>query len=62
MKKWGLTLLFIGIFSFILPFLGLQFQVMNIFGGRKEVSLLFIGAGVIRYLASLSKCCCTQIR
>ena len=55
MKRWGLTLLFIGIFSFILPFLGLQFQVMNIFGGRKEVSLLFIGAGVIRYLASLSK-------
>ena len=55
MKKWGLTLLFIGIFSFILPLLGLQFRILNIFGGRQEGSFIFIGAGVILYLASLRK-------
>jgi len=54
-KKWGLTLLFIGIFSFILPLLGLQFRILNILGGRQEGSFIFIGAGVILYLASLRK-------
>jgi RNA polymerase subunit RPABC4/transcription elongation factor Spt4 len=55
MRKWGLTLLFIGTVSFVLPLIGLQLRIMNIFGGRKEVSLLLIGAGAILFLASLAK-------
>ena len=55
MRKWGLTLLVIGIASLILPLLGLQLRIFNLFGGRKEVSLVAIGIGAVLYLASRSR-------
>ena len=52
MRKWGLALLVIGISSLILPLLGLQLRIMNLFSGGKEVSLLLIGIGAVLYLVS----------
>lgn len=32
MKKWGIILLVFGVGSFILPFFGLQFRLLSLFG------------------------------
>jgi hypothetical protein len=29
MKQWGVTLIFIGLGSFVLPMIGLQFRLLN---------------------------------
>ena len=41
-RGWGITLLILGIGSFILPLLGLQFRLLNLFGDATPV----LGAGL----------------
>jgi hypothetical protein len=42
MRGWGITLLILGIGSFILPLMGLQFRLLNLFGEATP----FLGAGL----------------
>jgi membrane protease subunit (stomatin/prohibitin family) len=52
MKQWGLYLIVIGLVSFILPFLGLQFSLISIFGEENQtlVALAMMGLGAIMYV------------
>jgi len=51
MKKWGSTLLVIGLLSFVLPIFGIQFRIINIFGDAQPiVSLFAAGLGLILIL------------
>jgi hypothetical protein len=48
MIQWGVILLFLGIGSFILPLIGMQFRLLNIFGDDPAASaIVFIIAGAI---------------
>lgn len=50
MKSWAVRFLITGISSFILPRFGLQFKLVQIFGGTGNVSLIFIAVGAILLL------------
>ena len=45
MKTWGATLIVVGLGSFILPMIGLQFRLLNLFGGSPVAGLIVAGAG-----------------
>ena len=46
LKRWGATLLFIGVASFLLPQIGLQFRVINLLAnGQPTVGLLLLALG-----------------
>jgi hypothetical protein len=48
MIRWGVILLFLGIGSFILPLIGMQFRLINIFGDDPATSaIVFIIAGAV---------------
>ena len=50
MKRWGVLLIVIGIGSFILPAIGMQFRLINLAGGDPSTSgVLFIAAGAVLY-------------
>ena len=50
MKRWGALLIVIGIGSFILPAIGMQFQLINAFGGDSSSSgVLFIIVGAVLF-------------
>jgi hypothetical protein len=56
MKKWGLSLLLLGLLSSILPILGFQFHIFNIFGeGQAAVALLLIGIGIVLFFVGKFK-------
>jgi DNA-directed RNA polymerase subunit RPC12/RpoP len=56
MKKWGLSLLLLGLLSFILPIFGFQFRIFNIFeGGHEKFALLLAGIGIILIFIGLIK-------
>ena len=55
MKKWGLYLFLIGIFAFILVFLGFQFQIDNIFGDPALVIIGIVALVFILFLVGLFK-------
>jgi len=52
MKQWGLYLIVIGLGSFVLPLLGLQFGLINIFGEENQTlaALGITGLGAILYV------------
>lgn len=37
LKRWGVTLLVLGVGSFILPLLGMQFRILNVFGDAQPI-------------------------
>ena len=43
MRKFGSTMLILGVGSFILPMIGLQFKILNLFGDKVP----FISIGLI---------------
>jgi hypothetical protein len=45
MKEWGVTLIFIGLGSFLLPMIGLQFRLLNLFGGSPAAGMFVAAAG-----------------
>lgn len=50
MRRFGITLLILGIGSFILPLFGRQFRLLSLFGGATPVVaviLAILGAGLI---------------
>ena len=50
MRGWGITLLILGIGSFILPLIGLQFRLLNLFGAATSIIgavLALIGAVLV---------------
>jgi len=51
MKNWGLTLIVIGLGSFILPIVGIQFSLISLFGEENQtlVGLGIAGLGAILY-------------
>ena len=51
MKGWGTLLVLLGVGSFILPAFGMQFRLINVFGGDPSSSgILFIIVGAVLYL------------
>ncbi len=48
MRGWGVTLIVIGLGSYVLPLLGLQFRLINLFG--EGSGLIFAGFGVILFV------------
>jgi hypothetical protein len=52
MKGWGTTFVILGIGSFILPRMGMQFSLISIFGEGNEaiVGVAFIAVGAIMHL------------
>lgn len=51
MKGWGTLLVLLGVGSFILPAFGMQFRLINAFGGDPSSSgILFIIVGGVLYL------------
>lgn len=48
MKKFGATLVLLGIGSFILPVFGLQFKILNLFGSMQWlISIAAIVVGIL---------------
>ncbi|MBT6773879.1 hypothetical protein HOA91_00770 [Candidatus Woesearchaeota archaeon] len=46
-KSNGVMLIFLGVGSFVLPFFGLQFKILTLFGGFQWViSLILAGLGL----------------
>jgi hypothetical protein len=45
MKQWGATLIFIGLGSFVLPMIGLQFRLLNLFGGSPAAGMFVAAVG-----------------
>jgi len=45
MKQWGVTLIFIGLGSFVLPMIGLQFRLLNLFGGSPAAGMFVAAVG-----------------
>ena len=45
MRSWGITLIILGIGSYILPMMGRQFILVSIFGDSPLVGVGFIGVG-----------------
>jgi hypothetical protein len=53
MRKWGLSLLVLGAFSFILPMFGMQFRLLALFGGAQPiVAVIFMIVGVLMFMMS----------
>ena len=51
MKRWGLLLIVIGLGSFILPRIGMQFRLINLTGGDpRESGVLFIIVGAVLFV------------
>ena len=52
MKGWGITFLLLGIGSFVLPMMNLQFSLISIFGEGNEAITggVFIAIGIILFL------------
>ena len=51
MKGWGILLVLLGVGSFILPAFGMQFRLINAFGGDPSSrGVLFIIVGAVLYL------------
>ncbi len=38
MRGWGITLLILGIGSFVLPMVGMQFQLLQLFGESQSIA------------------------
>ena len=57
MRNWGLLLLVIGLGSFVLPYFGFQFQLINLFGedSQPAVALILAAAGAILFFAGSAK-------
>lgn len=55
MSKLGATLLTMGILAFVLPLMGMQFQLLNLFGDSMGVRLGLIGVGVLLLLLGRSE-------
>jgi hypothetical protein len=54
MVRWGAILLFIGVGSFFLPLIGMQFQLLNLFGEGSQQPVAIIMAivgGILLFLA-----------
>ena len=47
MKTWGVRLLVIGVLSYILPFFGLQFKILSLFGSSFTTSAVLTAIGLI---------------
>jgi len=45
MKEWGVTLIFIGLGSFVLPMIGLQFRLLNLLGGSPAAAMFVAAVG-----------------
>ena len=45
LKQWGVTLIVIGLGSFVLPMIGLQFRLLNLFGGNPAAGIIVAAAG-----------------
>ena len=55
LRSWGITLSLLGIGSFILPYLGIQFKLVNLFGPAQSiVAGLLAVAGAVLLFASLT--------
>ena len=51
MKRLGLLMIVMGALSFLLPLVGMQFQIFALFGeAANAVALLAIGAGIVLFL------------
>jgi hypothetical protein len=55
MKEWGITLIFIGLGSFVLPMIGLQFRLLNLFGGSPAAGVLVAAIGGILFAVGFMK-------
>jgi len=56
MKGWGTLLVLLGVGSFILPAFGMQFRLINVFGGDPSSSgVLFIIVGAVLYLVGQAR-------
>lgn len=56
MRGWGITLLILGIGSFVLPLMGLQFRLLNLFGAATPVlGAVLAAVGVVLVILSLRK-------
>jgi hypothetical protein len=54
LRSWGITLSLLGIGSFILPYLGIQFKLVNFFGPAQSIVAGLLGvAGAVLLFASL---------
>jgi len=48
MKSWGVTFLILGVGTFVLPVVGLEFAIMSVFGDeRPMVAVLLALAGLL---------------
>ncbi len=48
MKSWGVTFLILGVGTFVLPIVGLEFTIMSLFGDeRPMVAILLAIAGLL---------------
>ena len=53
MRRWGTTFLVLGIGSFVLPLMGLQFALLNLFGeARPYAAGAMIVAGAVMLVQS----------
>jgi uncharacterized OB-fold protein len=55
MKEWGVTLIFIGLGSFVLPMIGLQFRLLNLFGGSPAAGMFVAAVGGVLLAIGLIK-------
>lgn len=55
LRSWGLTLSLLGIGSFILPYLGIQFKLVNFFGPAQSIvaGLLAVAGAVLLFVSLL---------
>src|SRR3989442_15434528 len=55
-KKWGTTLLVFGAASLVLPFLGIQLRIFNLFGpGQKAAGIAAIVVGGVLWMIAAAK-------
>ena len=52
MKSWGVTFLLLGIGSFVLPMMNLQFSLISIFGEGNEMITggVFLAIGIVLFI------------
>ncbi len=55
MKQWGVTLIFIGLGSFVLPMIGLQFRLLNLLGGKPAAGIFIAAVGGVLLALSFMK-------
>ncbi len=55
MRGWGILLIILGIGSYVLPMMGMQFMLVQIFGDSPVVGASFIVAGGVLLLLSFRK-------